>query len=115
MSDIASRILAKEDLQREEITAWGETFYIREMTGLEREKYEASLFKSDGSGEIERGKIRATLVAFCAVDAEGKPVFSEGQIEALASKSSTELMRAARIAQKLNGLSADAQDAAAKK
>lgn len=115
MSSIASRILAADDLKREPVKAWGEDFFVRVMTGLERELYEKNLFKADGSGDLERGRIRATLLVFCAVDAEGKPLFTEADIDALAGKSSAELIRVARIAQKLNGLSAEAEAEAGKK
>lgn len=121
--NLRDRILAADDLAREKVAVpeWPDEegrpaeFYLRAMTGTERERYEGGLFKDDGTGEINRGRLRALLVACCAVDGEGKPVFTDTDVEALSGKSSAVLIRLAAVAQRLNGLGAEAAEAAAKK
>ena len=116
--DLRAQILAADDLPKEKASApeWGvEEIFIRQMTGEEREKYEAGLFKADGSQQLDHGVLRARLVVLTAVDAEGKRVFSDDDVAAVAGKSSKVLMRLAEVAQRLNGLSREAEEAAEKK
>lgn len=57
----------------------GETLYVRELTGSEREQWEAKLFKGrNKDGAIDASvmpKLRNELVAACLVDGSGELVF----------------------------------------
>ena len=116
--DMRAQILAADDLPKEKASApeWGvEEIFLRVMTSAEREKYESGVFKADGSEQLDHGILRARLVAFTAVDSGGVRIFSDEDIPALSGKSSQVLMRLARVAQRMNGLGAAAEEETAKK
>ena len=100
-------ILRATDLKSErvEVPEWGGCVTVRSMTGFERDAFEASLFDGKGASRKEKlANLRARLVAFCVVDAEGKRIFSDSDAEALGRKSAAALDRVFAVAQRLNGL-----------
>ncbi len=96
-------ILSAVDLKKElvKVPEWGGEVYIGMMTGEARDAWEQSLIGGKGNN-LEN--IRARLVAFTAVDEEGKRIFSNDDANALGQKSSTALERCVKVAQKLNRL-----------
>ena len=108
---LRDKILNTEDLQREpvEIEEWGETVYVREMTGAERDEYESGLIANRDLPMGERIKgLRALLVVMCTVDADGKSVFTPDDIEAVAAKNARALDKIVNVASSINALSSDA-------
>lgn len=100
-------ILSQRTLRRQEVHCpeWGVTFFIREMTGTERDEWDQSLTR--GNGKVDISNIRARLVAQCAVDTEGNRIFSMADAVALGQVSAKALDRCAKVAQKVNGLTED--------
>lgn len=98
-----------------------DTFYrLREMSGLERDTFEASVFKKTTNGanpnaprEVDPILLRARLVALCLIDEQGELCYTNPKD--LATKvSATVLIKLFTAAQKLNGLEPTAVEDAAK-
>jgi hypothetical protein len=96
-------ILGAVDLKKElvKVPEWGGEVYISMMTGEARDAWEQSLVGGKGTN-LEN--IRARLVAFTAVDEEGKRIFTNEDASSLGQKSATALERCVKVAQKLNRL-----------
>lgn len=107
----AAEILAADDLKREwvDVPEWGGGVYVRSMPGLALDRYELAQLsrrkvEKDGSAKFNLDNVRAELVALCACDEKGEPLFTLEQVEALGKKSGSALGRVATVAQRLNGL-----------
>ncbi len=96
-------ILSAVDLKKElvKVPGWGGEVYISMMTGEARDAWEQGLVGGKGAN---LDNIRARLVAFTAVDDQGKRLFSNEDAIALGQKSATALERCVKVAQKLNRL-----------
>lgn len=66
---------------------------VREMTGRDRDRYELLSAKPTG--------FRAALILLCAVDADGKSLFNESDLEAIASLPTSVSEPIAQAAQRL--------------
>jgi hypothetical protein len=104
----AAEILAADDRSVEMVDCpeWGGEVRIATMTGTERDEFEAEVYGNADSGKsaLER-HIRVLLVAYCAVDAEGRRLFTDrAEIEALGRKSFKPIRRIAEVAMRLNAL-----------
>lgn len=105
-------ILAIDDLPTEsvEVPEWGVTLAVRSMTGAERDRYEMDLMQDQQKAK-KNGKefgftnIRARLVVMCTVDADGKRVFHDDDVERVGRKSSAAIVRLYDAASKLNAIS----------
>jgi hypothetical protein len=107
MSSLREQILAAQDLPSKAIAVpeWELEVFVRSMTGAERDRYEQELLAARGpDGKINLENVRARLVAFCTVDAEGKRVFADEDIPALGAKSAAALDRVFTAASALNGI-----------
>lgn len=106
---LREQILAAKDLAREqvEVPAWGlsEPVYVREMTGAERDAFEAFLIDNRGPDEKAnlRG-VRARLVALTLVDKDGNRIFSDADIDAVGGKGAKSLEPIVEKAMALNAL-----------
>lgn len=88
---------------------WGGDVIVKGLSAGERDKWEASLFstkKHGNSFEIVQNKdnLRAKFVVASAVDEQGKPLFTVGDIEALTRKSAAPMDRLFSVAQRLSGM-----------
>lgn len=104
---LRDEILATEDLPLEEvyISEWDKTVYVRNMTGLERDQYEASLLENRDKSTKERlSNVRASLVVVCTVDEQGNRIFNNEDRVLVGGKSANALDKIVAAAQKLNGL-----------
>lgn len=104
----AAEILAADDRPSEivECPEWGGSVRVATMTGTERDEFEAEVYAGADSGKsaLER-HVRALLVAYCAVDAEGQRLFADrAETEALGRKSFKPIRRIAEVAMRLNAL-----------
>jgi len=100
-------ILGADDLTFADVLVpeWGGVIRLRTMTAAEWEDYETKLADAKKSGEL--ANIRASLVAACAVDADGNRLFTEGDVDALGRKSKTALVRLFDEARRLNAFGDD--------
>ncbi len=96
-------ILSAVDLKKElvKVPEWGGEVYISMMTGEARDAWEQGLVGGKGAN---LDNIRARLVAFTAVDDQGKRLFSNEDAIVLGQKSATAGERCVKVAQKLNRL-----------
>lgn len=110
-------ILDADDLLFEdvEVPEWGDGIVrMRGLTAEERDEYEASVVKTNttrGRGgrskvdvRVDTRNIRAKLVSRCAVDGDGKRLFSDSDVQRLGKKSGKALQRCFSVAQRLSGI-----------
>lgn len=118
-----TKILSKADIlgchdmriKTVEVPEWGGSVRLRSLTGAERDAFEALLVKDiDGKRVPDLANLRAKLLAATIVDEEDRQIFSAGDIASLGKKSAVALDRVFNVAQRLNGMSADAVEEAAK-
>ena len=103
-------ILAADDLKREtvEVPEWGGEVIVREMTGRERDRFEAGWINAD-KGDVQVNpknldNFRARLVAQTVVDEEGNRLFTDDDAVELGSKSAAALDRVFTVATRLSGI-----------
>ncbi len=102
------QILAMDDIETRdvEVPEWGGTVRIRGLSGVERDEYEANRWRRRGNKyEPNLANARANLVALCAVDEEGKRIFTNEDVKALGRKSAAALDRLFDVAQELSQVS----------
>ena len=107
------QILQVQDLESTEVEVpdWGGAVRVRMLTQQESDTFQQ--FCTDrvkGSGPTRRIDIRGMkvrLVILCCVDAEGKPLFTDKDAEALNAKSGRAIDVVFEAARKLNGIGED--------
>lgn len=102
------QIFTAQDLKTVDVSVpeWGGDVRVRTLTGAERDQYEADSIKtSKGKREVNLSNLRARLVAMCAVDEAGQPLFERGDVLKLGQKSAAALERVFEAAATLNGMS----------
>lgn len=110
-------ILNSHDLPTEKvhIPEWNLDVWVRSMTGLERDLYEADLLEDkDKSIKEKLRNMRAKLAVLCTVDENGERVFDESDVEELGKKSAKALDRIFNAIQILNALGDEAIEDIAK-
>lgn len=103
-------ILGADDLKSEsvEVPEWGGAVIVRELTGAERDAWESSVVKTNGTKvTVDSRNMRAKLAALCIVDDEGKRMFSEKDTVALGNKSAAALDRVTDAARRLSRIGED--------
>ena len=106
-------ILNAQDIQTEEVHVpeWGGTVLVRALDGEERDALEASMIQGKGkNAQVNLKNLRAKLVARSIVDENGKRLFEDGDIPALAKKSAAALNRVYEVAQRLSGITPEDVD-----
>ena len=106
-------ILKAEDskLQKIEVPEWGGHVFVRNMSGAERDDFEAETYVTKGKNvEFNRRNLRARMLVKTLCDESGTPMFTTKDIDALGKKSAKALDRCFSTAQKLNGMTADDVD-----
>lgn len=112
----AQDILDANDVRTEriEVPEWGGDVIVRNLTGTERDSYEASM-------QVQRGNryepnpvgARARLVVRACIDEDGKRLFADNQADALSAKNADVLDRLWDRIAELSGItqkaSADAE------
>jgi hypothetical protein len=102
----AEEILAVDDRKTEdvEVPEWGAVVTVRSLTGHERDRLEASMVtERGGNRSVNFNNLRAKLIAASAVDAEGKLLFDQTQLDALGRKNAGALTRLFTVASRLSG------------
>jgi hypothetical protein len=112
-----SEILECQDMRIKvvEVPEWGGSVRLRSLTGAERDAFEATLVKEvDGKRVPDMENLRAKLLAATIVDEDDRQIFNAYDLAALGRKSAVALDRVFAVAQRLNGMSADAVEDAVK-
>lgn len=109
---LKEQIFAFDDLPRKQVTAWGVTFFLRTISGAERDGFELAMNPDGKSRNL--GNLRARLVALCAVDENGNRIFDDADIARLGKKSAMILDDLFEQARELNGMTTDAVEKAEK-
>lgn len=106
------QILAAKDFTSEvvNVPAWGGDVHIRAMSGAERDAFRAAI---EGE-QAAVGKFEASLLALTLADENGVLLFTLEEVEALRGKSAAVLDKLAQEALRINGMTAAAQEEAAK-
>lgn len=109
-------ILASQDMTREpvDVPEWGGRVLVTSLTGKDRDRFEASIFQTNGKNrELNMANIRAKLVALSVIDPSGKRVFSDQDVAILSGKSAAALSKVYDVAARLSGISpTDAEELA---
>jgi hypothetical protein len=108
--ELRAHILGQSTLRTQDVECpeWGCTITIREMSGKDRDAWEASL---NVRGKVDISNIRARLVSFTAVK-DGVRIFSNEDAVQLGNLSAKALDRCVKVAQELNALTEKELDAA---
>ena len=106
-------ILEVNDIEIEQVDVpeWGGHVFVKGMTGLERDTFEASIVQQRGKdARVNLVNIRAKLAAATICDAEGIRLFNDKDVKALGKKSANALQRVFDVAQRLSGITEDDVD-----
>lgn len=109
-----AEILAASDLPTKDVDCpeWGGVVRVRTLTAHERDLWETrNSGKTDEPGSMN---IRASLVALCCVDEDGKQMFGIVEIPMLGKKSAKALDRVFDVCCELNRIGAAALEEAKK-
>lgn len=101
------QILAADDIKRELVAVpeWGGEVYVKGLSALERDRFEASVLDQSGGGrKIKLENFRARLAALSICDENGKPIFEASDIPALGAKSAAALDRVLAVSQRLSAM-----------
>lgn len=96
----------QQPLRTEIVTVpeWGGDVIVREMSGRERDAFEAEFVDDKGNRRADAMfNIRARLVAASVVDDEGQTVFYPSDVEMLGELSAAALDRVFTVARQLSG------------
>ena len=101
-------ILDADDILKElvEVPEWGGAVYVKGLSGAARGKYEASIIAVHGNKTITDVEgMRYKMAAITICDEDGKLLFSDKDIKALAEKSAAALQRIFDVAKRLSKIS----------
>tara|TARA_Y100001968_G_C19321768_1_gene699667 strand:- start:119 stop:472 length:354 start_codon:yes stop_codon:yes gene_type:complete len=109
-------ILAAKDTDVHEVDVpeWGGSILLRSMTGAQRNNYEHWAHKQSNLKSPDYRGIRERLIISCAVDADGKPLFTEDDLAALSDKNSEVIDRLHAKCRLICGMDDEAIEDAAK-
>lgn len=109
-------ILAAQDLPTEDVNVpeWGGPVRVRTMTGAERDAMGAMISKDAGAGEGKTNQtaFRSIVLMHTIVGDDDQPMFDRADLDAIGSKNGAVLDRLFRVADRLNGITSDAVEAA---
>lgn len=108
-------ILKADDLPAEdvEVPEWGGIVRVRGLTGTERDGFEFRVAAAQKNGVMGDIDLRASLVARCLVDEDGKRMFTDKEVARLGAKSGAALDRIFDKVSDLSGMGVEAVKAAA--
>ena len=101
-------ILAAATLKTEEVAVpeWGGTVLVRELSGRQRDEFEASLAVQRGGKMVSDVRnMRAKLVIRSMVSEDGQPVFPPEDVDTVGELPAAGLDRVFEVASRLSGLS----------
>lgn len=99
-------ILAAEDRRYVvvDVPEWGGAVRVGEMSALQRDRWSLEVVRQRDSGGVNSVSVRALVVAYCAVDEQGEPLFAPEDVEALGTKNGRAVDRVFAAAAELNVL-----------
>ncbi len=103
-------ILGVQDIEIEEVEVpeWGGSVFVKGMTGIERDRFEASIVEQRGkNAKVSMVNIRAKLASETMCDKDGTKLFSVKDAAALGEKSAAGLDRVFDVSMRLSGISDD--------
>ena len=93
------------------VKEWGGDVIVRVLTGAERVAFEDKVNITNGKDrELNLKNFLEKLVVATAVDEDGKHLFTDEDIVALSRKSASAILKVAKVAQRINGLTTDDVD-----
>jgi hypothetical protein len=106
------QILAANDRKFIEVQVpeWGENAVVRvgQLTAIQRDRWDSATYVD---GKVNLEGMRARLCALCIVDADGQPLFTAEDVEALGQKSAPTINAVWTAAAQLNGMLPSSVDA----
>lgn len=95
-----------------DVPEWGGSVIIREMTGTERDAYEASIFGNTAPAKgkdriLNLANARARLVANCLIDENGQRMYKENEVYLLGRLPAAGLDKVYDAARILSGITDD--------
>jgi hypothetical protein len=106
----AAAILAIDDIDTETVFVpeWKTSVRVRAISAAERENLMRGSVVIEGkTRRFDAPQMRVKLAALAMVDADGKRLFSNHQVEALGRKSAKAIDRVAEVAMRLAGMEDD--------
>jgi len=103
-----AQIFEAEDRQYDTVPCpeWGGDVRLRSITGAQRDAYEQSMVEQRGNDrKVNVRNARAKLIVLCAVDEDGRQLFTSEDVRALGAKNARPLDRLFDACQALVGLS----------
>lgn len=106
--DFRKRLMGANDtkVQPIEVPEWGGTYYVRVLSGKDRESFEEAL---SAEQRMKNFRIRFLLLALC--DEDGKRVLGDGDTDVLGDRNSVTLNRVFEQAWTINAFTKEAVDA----
>ncbi len=104
------QIVEVEDVEYDEVDCpeWGGKVRLKSIKGTQRDAYEQSLIvEKSGSRQMNLRNARAKLIVLCAVDEQGRLLFTPDDLNTLGRKNAKPLDRLFDACRKLAGLSED--------
>lgn len=102
------QILKANDLKTEEVEVpeWGGKVFVRSITAAEHQTFTESLTPPGAvkAEDMDMSNVKAKLVIFTAVDADGNLLFKPEDAGALGAKSAKAVDRVYLVASRLNGI-----------
>lgn len=107
-----SEMLRERPLRRElvRVPEWGGQVLVRELTGEERDQFEAGLVEQRQRGGLNLKNLRARLVVLAVCDEAGARIFSDLDADALGRQGAAPVGRLYDVAARLSGLSRQDED-----
>ena len=87
------------------VPEWSGTVNVKELTGRERDAFEAALVGKKKGEEISLDNFRARFVAAVVVDDKGQALFYPTDVELLGEMSAAALGRVFSVGRRLSGMS----------
>lgn len=102
------QILGADDRDYDTVSCpeWGGEVRLRSISGTQRDNYEASIVQSNGADrKVNLRNARTKLIALCAVDEEGRLLFTADDVNALGRKNARPIDRLFDACRVLAGMS----------
>lgn len=106
-------ILEADDRRYEVVSCpeWGGEVRLSSIRGAQRDTYEQSVIEQRGNDrKMNLRNARAKLIVLCAVDADGRPLFTGDDLNALGRKNAAPLDRLFTTCRRLAGMSEEDVD-----
>lgn len=102
---LRDKILSGSKLKIEAVEAFDTIVYVQELTGKERDAFEASLSSIKGKNiTMTMDNVRAKLVIRSLCDEDGLRVFEDADLESVGNLPASELDKVFEVAQRISGL-----------